>query len=382
MTDTTLVLPADSKEQALLRGVVRDVLNRESGASDVRRHAESVTGFDPALWSLAGDLGWFGVEAPAAMGGTGQSFAEAAVVLEELGRSVAPGPYLSHLVATGSLLAAGGAAADTWGPRLVTGEVVACVVPVAPGAEPTVRAERRGDGLLLEGDVEHALDVQHAQLVLLPVVLDGDLAVLLLEPHDDGVGVIDRNVVDRTRRVGALRSDGAVVPPALLLAGSAARRWLDDVWARGATAVALDALGAAEAILQATVAYTSEREQFGRAIATFQAVKHGCANMLVAVETTRAAVRSAVRALGGEAPMLHVARAKAHAGDAASFVAGRGLQFHGGIGFTWEFDLHLWIKRAKLDGVLFGTSADHRAAAARLLFRSTRLDGGQDHRRS
>jgi len=190
--------------------------------------------------------------------------------------------------------------------------------------------------------------------------------VALTEPQTR-CAITWRPTTDQTRRLYDVELDHVeVAAEHVLVEGDAARALVDQLWRRAAVGIALDGVGGAAKVLEMTVAHTSQRVQFGRPIGTFQAVKHLCADMLVEVETARIAADAAVLALGTGAPdgAYWAALAKARSGDAYAHVAGDGLQLHGGIGMTWEFDLHLWLKRAKLNQALYGSSASHRALIA------------------
>jgi alkylation response protein AidB-like acyl-CoA dehydrogenase len=299
---------------------------------------------DPALWAAMVDQGWCGLAVPEKLGGVGLGWVEAAIVLEQVGAHVAPAPILGQLVALDAL------ADSAWGQPLIAGEAVAACA--ARADEPCVYAPA-------------------ADLVVVPE----DDRLMAIELRDRRPAA--EPAMDVTRQLGWLRSAALADAPRLEVGGGAeVARHLDVA----AVAYAAELLGVAQRALEMTVAYAKDRMQFGRPIGSFQAVKHRCADMLVDVEGMRSAVYWAAWTLGeadtpDEERAIAASTAKAWCGDAASRVLASALQVHGGIGFTWEHDLHLYLKRAHLDAVAFGDAAHHRARLARLL--RARVEGGQ-----
>lgn len=342
-----------------LRAVARDLLGDEPGGA-------------PA-WADLAAAGWCGVEVPEALDGAGATFAETAVVVEELGRAAAATPYLGAVVlGVGALaLAAPGPERDDL--LAATGAGEARPVLVVPGdAAPTVRPTSPGS----EVRSAFVLDAAEATTLVVPVLgADDRPALALVSPDSSGVRVEPVPGLDATRSLADVAVDevvlqrATVVPFAADPGGSLAL-----LYDRAALAVALDGLGLAAAMLDATVAYAKVREQFGRPIGSFQAVKHQCADLAVQLAVGRALADAAVEALvaagsGEDAGAVTdagvaVAMAKAHVGDAAVDVVGTALQLHGGIGYTWESGVHVYLKRATLDRSLFGSPAAHRRRLA------------------
>jgi alkylation response protein AidB-like acyl-CoA dehydrogenase len=360
-----------------LRDTVRAVLVERSAPERVRALADDPLGFDPTLWATAAELGWTGLEIPEEHGGSGMGFRELAVVLDELGRALTPSPVLASVVlGTGAVLAAGDdAQRATWLPALAAGErrLTAALGGRTGGYDLDaigVRAEGDGDGLRLTGTVAFVPDVAASDAVVVAVTGPAGPSLAIVPTTARGLTVVATPTYDQTRRLSEIAFDGVTVPPRDLLGplGGAAEpiEWLLD---RAATALALDAHGGARRVLEMSVDYAGQREQFGRPIGSFQAVKHRCAEMLLAVETARVAAETAARELppGPGSRSAWPSIAKSHAGDAYAQVAGDGIRVHGGIGCTWEHELHLHVKRAKLDQAWFGTSAWHRDRIAQLL---------------
>jgi alkylation response protein AidB-like acyl-CoA dehydrogenase len=327
-------------------------------------------------WPLAASLGWLGLEVPEALGGSGASFAEVAVVGEELGRAAAASPFLGTAVLGVGALAALEPGDDRDG--LLAGiaagdEVVAVAVPTGEAAagavvRPEFRLARTAAGLVLDGGAAFVPDAPAAgRLLVIAADPDGVPVVVVADLGQTGLAVDAQPVLDASRDLGA------VVAASVPVADDSVLRFAGDPQAalarlvqRGALAVAVDCLGVAGAMLDATVAYARVRHQFGRPIGSFQAVKHACADMLVQLSLSRELVAAAVDDVVGEAPgaATSVAMAKAHAGEMAVGVAGSAMQLHGGIGYTWESGVPLHLKRAALDRSLFGSPRAHRAAVS------------------
>jgi alkylation response protein AidB-like acyl-CoA dehydrogenase len=321
-----------SEDQVALRDGARDLLDRLADPSRVRRHTASGAGYDRDLWHAMVEQGWLVIELPEASGGVGLGAVELAVLVEELGRHAAPAPLVPQVLAIDAFARAGEA---RWVERLSAGEALACVVwrsdhpvPYAPSAD-------------------------------VAVVL-GDDAVFAVEL---GSRPPREPAMDVTRELGWLSvGDGERVE---LGGRDAAARLLD----RGATFTAADLLGSAARALEMAVEHAKERVQFDRPIGSFQAVKHRCADMLVDVEGMRSTVYWAAWCIGAADRDASVAAstAKTWCADASKRVMGSALQVHGGIGFTWEHDLHFFMKRAQLDQLWFGDAGFHRARLASLL---------------
>ncbi|MCX4999651.1 acyl-CoA dehydrogenase family protein [Streptomyces longwoodensis] len=346
-----------SEEEEALRAAVRDLLTDHCDPAGVIARAESDTPHDRALWkSLAEGMGLAGLLVPEELGGQGASHREAAVVLEELGRAVAPVPYLASAVAaTEALLECGDR--ELLG-RLASGRtvgVLAVGLHLAPGgAQPAVRLE---DGRL-HGEVTGVADAAAADVLLVPA-RDGGLYAV----EADAATVTPQTSLDLTRPLATVTLTGAR-GRRLGDAEPAVRRALRSA----AGLLASEQLGLAEWALTETVRYLKERKQFNRPVGGFQALKHRLAQLWLEVVSLRAAARAAADALTtGEDTDLTVAVAQSYAGPVAVHAAEEALQLHGGIGMTWEHPVHLCLKRAKADSIAYGTAGAHRAAVAGLV---------------
>ncbi|EFL42663.1 acyl-CoA dehydrogenase family protein [Streptomyces griseoflavus] len=347
-----------SEEEEALRAAVRDLLTDHCDAAGVIARSESDAPHDLSLWkALADGMGLAGLLVPEDRGGQGATHREAAVVLEELGRAVAPVPYLtSAVIATEALLACqdGG---DLLAGLASGREIGALAVGLhtAPGAAyATVRAE----GGVLHGELSGIADAAVAGLLLVPADDGGLYAV-----EAGAVTVTPQVSLDLTRPVARVALDGA---PGRRLgdAGTAVRRALRA----GGGLLASEQLGSAEWSLTETVRYLKDRKQFNRPVGGFQALKHRLAQLWLDAVGLRAAARNAADALAtGEDTDVAVAVAQACAAPVAVRAAEEALQLHGGIGMTWEHPVHLHLKRAKANSIALGTAGAHREALAELV---------------
>ncbi|MFS0897203.1 acyl-CoA dehydrogenase family protein [Mycolicibacterium litorale] len=303
---------------------------------ELRSVAADVLGKDRAVdWPVLVDSGWVGLEVPEGFGGAGATFAETAVICREMGRAVTAGSYLgSAVLAVGTL--------NALQPSVVRDELLAGVAT---------------------GDTRVAVALESLDLV---PDADGADRVLLVANGAVAVADLDTTpvpVVDETRRLARV-SSRTVEPPTMLRFAGDADTAVTRLRDRAAVAIACDSLGLAEAMLSATVDYAKIRHQFGRPIGSFQAVKHACADMLVQIEVCRRLVDAAVAAVVAGDATAQAAMAKSHVCGAAVDIAGKAMQLHGGIGYTWESGVHVYLKRAALNRSLFGSPAAHRRTLA------------------
>ncbi|AXE81683.1 acyl-CoA dehydrogenase family protein [Streptomyces atratus] len=350
-----------------LRAAVRSLLADRCDAPTVLARVESDAPYDPQLWkALAADIGTAGLLVPEKLGGQGAGHREAAVVLEELGRSVAPAPYLtSAVVATETLLALAAQDRPVAGllGDLATGRRIAVLAVPFSAAAPDAAQPAGVVAGAVEGMVTGVADAVTADVLLVPTT-DGLYAV---ETGTAGVTVEPLVSLDLTRPLATVRlakaagtrlADGAS-------AVSAVRRGL----LAGAGLLASEQLGLAEWCLTETVRYTRERHQFNRPVGSFQSLKHRMAQLWLEVVSARAAARNAADALATGSPdtPLAVAVAQAYCSKVAVHTAEECIQLHGGIGMTWEHPAHLYLKRAKADSIAYGTAGHHREVIAELV---------------
>jgi len=341
-----------------LRAVARDLL---APTSPLLSGGEPVA----AGWQTLAEAGWLGLEVAEQHGGSGASFAEVAVVLEEVGRAATASPVLGAVLAVGALqLVEPSPGRDELLAGIATGDVLAAAA-VPTGAVDGVagpacfRIERRDGRARLVGRAPFVPDAPGATRVLVVADDPSSGPVLVALAPDEGLDLVPTPVVDATRAFAEVVAQGTPVDDDRCWPCPGAPQ---DVLARGALAVALDSLGVAQAALDATVAYASVRQQFGRAIGSFQAVKHACADVAVELAISRRLVTDAVAQLAAGSPGsgAAVSMAKSHAVETGVAATGTAVQLHGGIGYTWEHGLHVLLKRAALNRSLFGSPAAHR----------------------
>jgi alkylation response protein AidB-like acyl-CoA dehydrogenase len=341
---------------------------------------DSEDGTDEKVWSYAGaQLGLQGIAIPEQYGGAGFTFIEQAIVLEELGAALYPGPYLASavLAATGLLASSDEAAKQDLLPGIASGETVATLAFTEdngswePDAIGLAGSERDGRWVL-DGHKSFVLDGHTADLILVVARTNDGLSLFSVQPDADGQpgaqpdGLTRKELatLDQTRRLARLEFSS--VPARLIGAPGEADAILDRTLDVAAIAQAAEQLGGAQRALDMAVSYAKIRHQFGRPIGSFQAIKHRCADLLLEVESLRSAVgyaAAAVAEYSAEVPVV-AALVKALASDTYFHVAAENIQIHGGIGFTWEHDAHLYFKRAKACELFLGDASYHRERLA------------------
>ena len=349
---------------------------------ELRSTARSLLGRDPSatLWEQIVELGWTSIHVPEARGGAGCGFADVAVVLHEMGRALTPSPFLaSAVLATGALLLADNdVVADEVLTALTSSESLGSVALAGSHgsydpARLTASWERVGGSVRLQGSSGFVLDADVASvLVVAARDAEGTTAIVALDAADPRVRIEPLATVDETRRLFSVSFDDVVVNADRLLCepGGRAAELYERVLAIGVIAAACDAAGVAEHVLETAAEHAKVRTQFGKPIGSFQAVKHRCADIAIAVEAACAATRGATEALDGD-PAEWTTTASvtsSYVGPACAEACAQGLLVYGGIGFTWEHEAHRYLKRAKLDEVLFGTPSWHRRRLADAVF--------------
>jgi alkylation response protein AidB-like acyl-CoA dehydrogenase len=372
---------AFSEEQEMLRSSARDFLNKECPPSFVRRMLEAPDAWDPGFWKKLAELGWTGLGIPEAYGGVG-TFLDLVVVLEEAGRALLPGPFFSTMgLAVPALLEAGSEAQKQAAlGRIVAGEARATVAFSEPAGRwdaegvQLLGAERRGAGWRLEGIKLFVPDAAVADYLVVaartrPAGEDG-ITLFLVEGRPDGLTIDALQTMDMTRRWYEVRFEGVELPEEAVM-GRVDQGWpaLKRALEWGQGALCAEMIGGAQHVLDASVDYAKTRHQFGKPIGIYQAVSHKLADMLVETESARSATYYAAWTIDADAPdrALAASMAKAYVSDAYRKVAGDGIQVHGGIGFTWEHDMHLYFKRAKSSEVTLGDATYHRELVAQSL---------------
>jgi alkylation response protein AidB-like acyl-CoA dehydrogenase len=348
-----------SPDQIFMRDEARRLL-ADRASSEALRRAIDAGGFDAGLWKTVGaELGWCAVAVPEVSGGLGLGALELVLLAEECGRRLAPVPLWSTACVAVPLIAALGAgqARETLLGRIAAGEAAAVALPstglIEPLAGDLPTARRAGEGWTLDGAVPAVLDAASAALILVPASVDGTLALFAVERGDAALEGLDG--IDLLRPAARLVLAGAKATR--LDAGGLDRDAFSAALLTARLALAAEQVGAAQGALDLTLAYIAERAQFGRTIASFQAVKHRCAALLVEIAEARSLVYGAAQALDP----VEIAAAGSLASQVAFRAAEEAIQLHGGVGNTWEYDPHLYLRRAQATANLFG-SADEKLA--------------------
>ena len=388
-----------TEEQQMIRDTAEAFLSEVSTSAAVRAAMATESGFDAQLWErVCNEMYWQAIHIPEQYGGMGLGYVELVATLEQMGRYLFCSPFFSTVcLGANALLIAGTAAQqEHYLPQIVAGKTATLAYTGTSGgwgAEAVQATYRRvGDDYVLDGTWRYVPDGHTAEILIVAAREEGSVGtagISLFVVPADGVE-IEREwlpTMDQTRKQAQLRLSEISLPATALMGGSAGQMWpaLAKVIDLATIAVAAEQVGGAQQALDSTVAYTQERVQFNRTIASYQAVKHKAADMMVKAEAARSAVYYAAcvaqEALQdgplGEELAEAASVAKAWCSDAYFFNAGTGIQLHGGVGFTWEYDIQLYFKRAKSSETLFGNAAFHRERIAQQLLGPCDAHGGE-----
>lgn len=380
-----------TREQIDLRDAVADLMTKHSPESQVRRFMVEDTGRDAGAWADLAAMGLLGLAVPEEFGGAGAGAAELAVVSEQMGRSLMCGPFLSAAVLTPFLLLALGddaECAETL-PQITAGKLIASVAfaeadddlgprgrggagqsgragSARPSTQPRTIAITEGDRWLLTGDKTYVLDGVEAERLYVTAQSDYGHSVFAVDRSAPGLSVSPLRTVDRTRRLGSLTL--ARTPARLIGDPGSATHAIEAALDRSALALVAEQSGGALHVTAMAADYARTRYQFGRAIGSFQAVKHLCVDMLLEAQSAVSAARHVAAAFDSDDPdrCRDLALAQAFCSDAYVFAAATNIQVHGGIGFTWDHPAHLYLRRARSDAQIFGDPAWHRERYVRL----------------
>ena len=363
-----------SPDQQMLKNSARAFLDEHVKPAHVRALWDDPRGESEALWKEMAQLGWLGLALPEDAGGSALGLVETAILQEELGRAACPSPYLPTVLAAMAIDRYGSAAQKSrWLPAIAGGGARASLALMEreldwDARSIHTRAEERGGKVVLTGVKQFVPWAHVADVILVPAVTGAAPALYAVEPSAPGVSVTPLTSMDPGLRLSTVALDGATVATEARLPADGA---LEFLLQRGAVGAAAEMLGAARRCLDMAVDYAKVREQFGQPIGSFQAIRHKCADMLLDVENSFAAVYYVAWALQHDADdgPLAASVAKAYVSDASRKVCGDAIQVHGGIGFTWEYDLHLYFKRAKALEPLYGDADHHRELIVRRVAR-------------
>lgn len=363
-----------SDEQQLLRQTAREFLTEHAPLSLCRAVLESDRSYSDGLWKRVAEMGWLGTAIPEEYGGAGFGRLELAVIAEELGRALAPIPFSSSIyLATEAILIAGSPAhkAELL-PKLASGECIATFAHAERPGESAAPATTFSRGKLTGAKVP-VPDGDIAHLAVVTAKSGKDVALVVVDLTDKGVERTAVRSIDPSRSLATIRFNGA--PAQLLGEARAGRAAIEQVLNRAAVLMAFEQLGGATRAFEIAREYTLGRYAFGRPIASFQAVKHRLADLYVEIELARSSCYYGAWALGHDTPELGIAAcgARASATDAFTLVGEEMIQLHGGVGYTWEFDCHLFYRRAKWLGLALGSAGEWREQLIQHL--ESRADG-------
>lgn len=367
-----------SETQQTIKNTAREFFSKECPIAHVRRVMETDTAFDAALWARCAEQGWTGMIFPERYDGFGLGMVEMAATLEEMGRALVPGPFISTVLLAGTVLDRAGSEeqkqkylrAICRGDARSTLALLETSASWSPDAVQLAATRHADGGYELNGEKLFVADAGVADFLLVAARIDRDLAVLIVPGGASGVTTTLTAGVDLTRRLYRVSFEHVVVPGEHLVArGGDARRAIDAALDVASVGLAAEMVGGMQQLVDLTVAYAKTRTQFGKPIGTFQAVQHHCVDMLVLLEGSRSAAYYAAWALSENDPQARVAVsvAKAYASDAYRDAGNKSIQVQGGMGFTWENDAHLHYRRAKGSELACGDASFHRERIAQWL---------------
>ena len=372
-----------SQEQEMLRATARKFLENECASTFVRARMEEPAGVTDEFWAKLAEQGWLGLVYPEEHGGSGLGFVDLTVLMEEMGRAVMPGPFFSTVLLGGLTILEAGSPAQKkeWLPKIASGAARATLAWTEPNARwdaagVTLGARADKGGFVLSGTKLFVPDA-HLADVLVVAARTGEgkspeegVSLFLVPKGARGLEVTLLPTMDQTRKLCEVGFKDTAVPAGALL-GEQGGGWapLRRVVERATVALCAEMCGGAQKVLDMTTEYAKIRIAFGKPIGTYQGVKHKAADMLVDVENAKSLTYYAAWAMDENVPEapLAASMAKAYVSDAYRKVSGAGIQLHGGIGFTWEHDLHLYFKRAKSSEFTFGDATYHREKVAQLI---------------
>ena len=354
-----------TETQQVLKNSAREFFPAECPIAEVRRLMETDTAYDAALWKKIADQGWCGIIFPEQCEGLGLGMVELAAAMEEMGRVLVPGPFLAGLLAGAVLDAAAS-----------PGQKTKYLAPLCRGEKKStlalLEAAARWDAAgvrmkALDGKKMFVPDAAVADFLIVAARAGSDLALYVVDAKAPGVCVKPAPAMDATRKLYEVAFSG--VAGELLASGAVAEAALSHALDVATVALVAEMVGGMQKVLDTTVEYAKTRKQFGKPIGQYQAVQMHCADMLVLTESSRSAAYYAAYAVQNRLPesAVAVSIAKAYASDAYREVGNKGIQCHGGMGFTWENDLHLYYRRAKASELAFGDATYHRERIARLV---------------
>jgi alkylation response protein AidB-like acyl-CoA dehydrogenase len=381
-----------NEQQEMLKTMARDFLAKECPMTSVRKLMEDETGFSPELWKKMAELGWLGLVFPEEYGGTGMNFRDLTILLEEMGRTVLPSPFVSTLLLVGMPILAFGTKEQKNEilPKIAKGEIVCTLAALEEDGDwwadsIKVRADRRGDQYVINGTKLFVPDAKVANYILIAVRTkrtenpEEGITLFLLDTKDVwGTLTTSLKTMDETRKLWEVTFMNMPVPAKNIL-GELHQGWsiMKQIALHTTAALCAEMVGAGEKAFEMTVAYLKERIAFGVPIGSFQALQHRAADLVIGLEYARSLMEWAAEAIKEDDPdaPIAVSMAKSFCGDTCKKVVAEGIQMHGGIGFTWDHDMHLYFKRVWASDAAFGDGNYHRELVAKALDEIHQLAG-------
>jgi len=369
-----------TEEQEMLRTMARDFLENESPKTYVREMMEHETGHTPELWKKMAEVGWLGLIFPEEYDGSGMNFRDLTVLIEEMGRALLPGPYFSTAVLAGIPLLTAGSdeLKKEYLPKIAGGDMVMTLAALEKDGEfrpeaIQLKAVQRGNDFILDGTKMFVPDAKAADYILVAARTrrsadpkDG-ITLFLMDASEWGVYIAPLKTMDQTRKQYELVLNRVPVPTSHII-GELHGGWpvLHDMSIKARAAICAEMIGGGDWVVETSVNYAKERMAFGVPIGSFQVIKHKCADMYSGQVFARALTEWAAECIKDGSPDAEraVSMAKSYCGDVYKMVTDQGVQVHGGIGFTWEHDMHLYFKRARSLDTAFGDSTYHRELIA------------------
>jgi alkylation response protein AidB-like acyl-CoA dehydrogenase len=366
------IMFARTDEQIMVGDTVREFLKATMTLDTVRDMSLTQAAIDSDVWSGLCEMGLVGLHVPEEYGGAGYSFAETAIVFEELGRRVVPVPFLSTVMAAEAILVAGSEAQKAaLLPSLVSGERIASLAVFEDAHDLSLTeaaAEPLDGGWVLSGTKRYVIDAPNADMLVVSARTSQGVGLFMVHARGEGVSVVATPALDATRPLGQVSLSAVALDADAFLGYAPNRNAIAAALDAGVVGLAQEQAGGAQMCLEISVEYANSRYQFGRAIGSFQAVKHMCADMLVSVEHAKSVAWYAALSLSDpEEARIAVPLAKSVCSDAYTKAAGDTIQILGGIGFTWEHDAHLYFKRAKSASLLLGSVDLYRDRLAKAI---------------
>ncbi|WP_378951465.1 acyl-CoA dehydrogenase family protein [Mesorhizobium sp. ANAO-SY3R2] len=372
-------------DQQMIREEAERFLREQSSSEAVRRVVDAGAAYDPELWSkISSELGWCAMAIPEEFGGVGLGATEIAILMELTGSRLACVPFWSTVCLAAPLIqaAASEEAKAKYLGAIAAGEMAVTVAyadlsSAEPASMVSVRAGKTAGGYRLTGKLAQVVDLAVADLLLVPACLDDGTTALFALPRNAGHKIAPLKVLDGTRPIASLELAGLELSAECRIdAGGMSESQLQQALSFANLGLAAEQVGAAQGALDGTLAYIAVRVQFGRTIASFQAIKHRCARLVVDIAEARSLVYGAAAVLGdadAQESALEIAGARAIASEVQFLAAEEAIQLHGGVGFTWEYDPHLYFKRAQASAALLGSCEAHLDGIAAAVFG----DGGR-----